>query len=73
MAFNLTQNSSTQHQQNLLKIKKQMQGLQNEMEFVEILTQFWPFSNMAQKMERLEQRLELLNRQYTHYSALKAS
>jgi hypothetical protein len=50
-----------------------MQGLQNEMEFVEILTQFWPLPNMAQKMERLEQRMELLNKQYTYYSALKAS
>lgn len=73
MTFTLNQNPSKQQQQNLLKIKKQMQGLQNEMEFVEILTQFWPLPNMAKKMERLEQRMELLNRQYTHYSALKAS
>lgn len=72
MAFTLTQNSPKQNQQDLLKLKKQMQTLQNEMEFVEILAQFWPFPNMARKMERLEQKLELLNRQYTQYSALHA-
>jgi predicted RNase H-like nuclease (RuvC/YqgF family) len=72
MAFTLAQNAAKQDKQTLLKLKKQMQSLQNEMEFVEILAQFWPFPNMARKMERLEQKLEQLKRQYAHYSALQA-
>lgn len=60
----------SQHQ--LAKLQKEMQGVRNEMEFVEILVQFWPLPNMAKKMERLEQRLNLLNRQYDLYSGLKA-
>jgi DNA repair exonuclease SbcCD ATPase subunit len=72
MAFTLAQNAAKQDKQTLLKLKKQMQSLQNEMEFVEILAQFWPFPSMARKMERLEQKLEQLKRQYAHYSALQA-
>lgn len=52
-----------QRQAHLMKLHRQMQGLRNEMEFVEILTQFWPLPNMAARMERLEERLHLLNQQ----------
>ena len=52
-----------QRQQQLLKLQRQMQGLRNEMEFVEILVQFWPWSNMAQKIERMEQQLRMLDMQ----------
>jgi hypothetical protein len=52
-----------QRQQHLLKLQRQMQGLRNEMEFVEILVQFWPWSNMAQKIERMEQQLRMLDMQ----------
>lgn len=55
-------------QQQLLKLQRQMQGIQNEMEFVEILVQFWPWSNMAQKIERMEQRLQFLNLQHQRLS-----
>ncbi len=48
----------------LLRIKRQMQGLKNEMDFIEILTNFWPLPNMATKMERLEQRMQALNSRY---------
>ena len=54
----------------LKKIKRQMQGLKNEMDFIEILTQFWPLPNMEQKMERMSSRMESLNSRY--YSNLEA-
>jgi hypothetical protein len=57
-----------QRQQQLLKLQRQMQGLQNEMEFIEILVQFWPWSNMAQKVERMEQQLRLLDLQHQRLS-----
>jgi hypothetical protein len=61
-------NQQANNQVNLLKLQKQMQGIKNEMEFVEILAQFWPLPNMAEKMERLEQKLNLLNSQVARYS-----
>lgn len=73
MSFTFNQTATKQQQANILKLKKQMQGIQNEMEFVEILTQFWPLPNMSSKMERLEEKLTQLNRQYQFYTALKAS
>lgn len=48
----------------LLRIKRQMQGLKNEMDFIEILTNFWPLPNMSTKMERLEKRMLALNSRY---------
>ena len=59
-------------QLNLLKLQKQMQGIKNEMEFVEILAQFWPLPNMAAKVDRLERKLHILQQQYHQYTALKA-
>ncbi|WP_303675102.1 hypothetical protein [Vampirovibrio chlorellavorus] len=60
-------------QKQLKQLSKQIQGLRNEMEFVEILAQFWPLPNMSQKMERLQQRLALLDQQYQAYQTLRAS
>jgi uncharacterized protein YigA (DUF484 family) len=68
--MNQTQ-ANDQRQLQLQNLQKQMQGVRNEMEFVEILTQFWPLPNMSQKMERLEERLQLLSDQYHHYAALQ--
>lgn len=56
-----------QRQRLLRKVEKQIQGLQNEMEFVEILVQFWPWPNMALKMERMEQKMRLLQQQRQQY------
>ncbi len=53
-----------QRQQQLQNLQRQMQGLRNEMEFVEILVQFWPLPNMAEKMERMEQKLRVLDLQH---------
>lgn len=69
----LLNQKARQSQKQLLKLQKEMQGIRNEMEFVEILVQFWPLPNMARKMERLEQRLHALNQQYSSYASQKAS
>ena len=71
--MNFAAGNAKQREQHLLKLQKQMQGLKNEMEFVEILAQFWPLPNMSQKMERLEARLHELNHQYQQHNQLKAS
>lgn len=73
MGFFQKQDIGRQRQLQMLKLQKEMQGLRNEMEFVEILAQFWPLPNMNHKMERLENKLQLLSQQYQQYSALKAS
>ena len=44
-----------------------MQGLKNQMDFVEIFSHFWPLPNMQQKMKRLENEMTGLNRQYQQY------
>lgn len=56
----------------LLKLQKHMQGIQHEMEFVEILAQFWPIPNMSHRMERLQQKLQIINQQYHQFSGLNA-
>jgi hypothetical protein len=71
--MNHLQQNAQQREKHLQTIQKQMQGLKNEMEFVEILAQFWPLPNMSQKMERLEARLHELSALYQHQSQLKAS
>ncbi len=71
--MNHLQLNAQQREKHLQNLQKQMQGLKNEMEFVEILAQFWPLPNMSQKMERLEARLHELNAQYQHQTRLKAS
>lgn len=53
-----------QRKQMLRKLEKQIQGLNNEMEFIEILAQFWPWQNMSDRVRRLEQQIQLLRRQY---------
>jgi hypothetical protein len=50
-------------QRMLSRNQKRIRRLQNEIDFVEILVQFWPWPNMADRMERLQGRLQELNRQ----------
>lgn len=45
------------------QLKKQIRRLQNEIDFVEILVQFWPWANMAKRMERLQERRNILIRE----------
>jgi hypothetical protein len=60
------------HQRQVAKLEKRMQGLRNEMEFVEILAQFWPWPNMADKVERLQAEIKRLDHQVHRVSYLKA-
>ncbi len=46
--------------QDARQLEKQIQSLRNEMEFVEILAQFWPVPTMSSKMERLQERMDAL-------------
>ena len=63
MAY-LSKQTTSLRQKNLLTLKKRMQGVRNEMEFVEILAQFWPLPSMIHRMERLEERLSHLSLSY---------
>jgi hypothetical protein len=45
------------------QLKKKIRRLQNEIDFVEILVQFWPWANMANRMERLQERRNILVRE----------
>ena len=54
------------------KLQKRLAGIRNEMEFVEILAQFWPLPNMALKVERLQAeiaRLDQLTRRMAYSKA----
>lgn len=53
------------------KLEKRLQSLRNEMEFVEILAQFWPWPNMADKVERLQAEIQRLDYQSSRTSYLK--
>jgi len=50
-------------QRQLVQIEKRVQSLYHEMEFLEILAQFWPWPNMAQKVDRLQLEIERLRNQ----------
>ncbi|MCE3236502.1 MAG: hypothetical protein K0Q50_2693, partial [Vampirovibrio sp.] len=56
-----------QRQKLLRKVEKRIQGLHNEMEFIEILVQFWPLQNMTRKLERMAQRMRLLEAERQRY------
>jgi len=65
--------SDAHRQARMLRLKKKMQGVQNQIEFVEILTQFWPLPNMSDKMERLQHKMQLLLHQYHALNRLAVS
>ena len=52
---------------NIFKIQGRMQGLRNQMDFVEIFSHFWPLPNMHSRMKRLENEMQGLNSQYQQY------
>ena len=58
-----------ERQRLLVKLEKRRQGLYNEMEFVEILAQFWPWSNMAEKVDRLQSEIGRIDQQKHQLSA----
>lgn len=68
MRFTAPETSKQNQLSQLKALRQQIQSIRNEMEFLEILAQFWPWQNMAQKVERLQQRLNLLNSQHQLYA-----
>ncbi len=65
--------SGPQLLQERAKLKKRLESLRHEMEFVEILAQFWPLPNMALKMERLQDEITRLDQLTQRLSYPKAS
>lgn len=55
--------AEVQRREQIAKLEKRILSLQNEMDFVEILVQFWPWPNMAERMERKQQLLARLQKQ----------
>jgi hypothetical protein len=58
-------NSSSMHDDKAtlkrrIKLQKQIQSIKNQMDFVEILCNFWPLPNMSQKHRRLKNEMETL-------------
>jgi hypothetical protein len=66
------QNLDRERQQQLSRIEKRIQALHNEMEFVEILAQFWPLPNMSLKVERLQSEIERLRHQTSRMALARA-
>lgn len=65
-------NLDRERQRQLARMEKRIQGLRNEMEFVEILAQFWPWPNMVLKVERLQGEIERLSHQTTRLALARA-
>ncbi len=57
----------------LARVEQRIQSLRNEMEFIEILAQFWPWPNMAEKVERLQSEIDRLRHQSSRMSFARAS
>jgi hypothetical protein len=62
-----------ERQRQLARIEKRIQSLHNEMEFVEILAQFWPWPNMVLKVERLQSEIARLRHQSSRLALARAS
>jgi len=69
---NTVLNKDRQRHAELARLEKRMRSLHNEMEFVEILAQFWPLPNMASKVERLQAEIQRLRHQSSRLSLAKA-
>jgi hypothetical protein len=50
--------SEAQRRQQIEKMQAEIRSLQNQRDFVEILVQFWPWNNMATRLQRLENEVE---------------
>lgn len=47
----------------LLRLKRKMNSLKQELDLVEIFCNFWPLDNMKAKRQRLKQQLETMKQQ----------
>lgn len=65
---NQNDKAAKRKQKQLSKLKRRMQRLQNEMDFVEIFSHFWPLPNMKVRMSRMEREMSQLNNQYEDFS-----
>ncbi len=50
--------------QQLLVLERKMRRVRNEMDFLEILTNFWPINNMEARVQQLEATMSALNENY---------
>ncbi|MGE0200117.1 MAG: hypothetical protein AB7P76_04020 [Candidatus Melainabacteria bacterium] len=57
--------SADQAKKNLLRLKNRMRGLRNQMDYIEILSNFWPLPNMEARIRRLELEMCHLNQAYS--------
>lgn len=57
----LTEHEARQH---LFALQRKMQKIRNELDFLEILANFWPIGNMENRVSKLEHTWFLLDREY---------
>jgi len=48
----------------IIMLERHMRKVRNEMDFLEILTNFWPINNMEERVRKLEERMTTLNHNY---------
>ncbi len=60
--------TSQQRAEQIKKLERQMRELKNKMDFMEILSNFWPLSNLESRMERLVRQMNMLNAQVERLS-----
>lgn len=51
-------------QKEMQRLLRRMRGLKNEMDLLEILSNFWPLPNMESRVDRLEKEMDSLNKLY---------
>lgn len=54
----------TQRRKQIIQLERHMRKVRNEMDFLEILTNFWPINNMEERVRKLEDRMTALNNHY---------
>ena len=60
--------TSQQRAAQVKKLERQMREMKNKMDFMEILSNFWPLSNLDSRMERLVRQMNMLNEQVERLS-----
>ncbi len=56
--------SEYEARQHLFQLQRDMQKIRNELDFLEILANFWPIGNMENRVSKLEREWFLLDREY---------
>ncbi len=55
---------AAQRKQHIAGLQRRMRSLKNQMDFLEIFSNFWPFGNMNARVDRMEQEMQTLNSQF---------